>query len=92
MLIEDECGTQSTCTGKGAQLTFEIGARLIYLPAYSPDLNPIEEAFSFIKAWLRRHEFLYTGTHELPMMVFKAIHAITPEIALGWLADCGYVP
>lgn len=29
------------------------GARLIYLPPYSPDFNPIEEAFSAIKAWLR---------------------------------------
>ena len=29
------------------------GSRLVYLLAYSPDLNPIEEAFSSIKAWLR---------------------------------------
>ena len=29
------------------------GARLLYLPAYSPDFNPIELAFSSIKAWLR---------------------------------------
>jgi transposase len=29
------------------------GVKLIYLPPYSPDFNPIEETFSFIKAWLR---------------------------------------
>ena len=29
------------------------GLHLVHLPAYSPDLNPIEEAFSSIKAWLR---------------------------------------
>ena len=29
------------------------GLRLVYLPAYSLDLNPIEEVFSSIKAWLR---------------------------------------
>lgn len=77
----------------GAQFTnpVGIGARLIYLPAYSPDFNPIEEAFSFIKAWLRRHEFLYTGPDQLPMLVYKAIHEITPEIALGWFGDCGYL-
>ena len=67
------------------------GARLIYLPAYSPDLNPIKEAFSFIKAWLRRHEFLYTGPDQLPMLVHKAIREITPEISLGWFGDCGYI-
>jgi transposase len=32
------------------------GARLIYLPPYSLDLNPIEETFHFIKTWLRHHE------------------------------------
>ena len=30
------------------------GARLLYLPAYSPDLNPIEKAFSKLKAFLRK--------------------------------------
>lgn len=28
---------------------------LVYLPPYSPDLNPIEELFSVIKAWLKKH-------------------------------------
>lgn len=32
---------------------FCSGMRLVYLPAYSPDLNPIEEAFSCIKSWIR---------------------------------------
>jgi hypothetical protein len=32
------------------------GAKLIYLPPYSPDFNPIEQAFHSVKAWLRRHE------------------------------------
>jgi len=67
------------------------GARLVYLPAYSPDFNPIEEAFSFIKLWLRRHEFLYTGPDQIPMLVHGAIREITPDIALGWFTDCGYV-
>src|SRR6267154_3269076 len=31
------------------------GMHLVFLPAYSPDLNPIEEAFSAIKAWIRRN-------------------------------------
>ncbi|KAF9228304.1 hypothetical protein BS17DRAFT_692386 [Gyrodon lividus] len=33
-----------------------VGARPIYLPPYSPDFNPIEQAFHSIKTWLCRHE------------------------------------
>ena len=70
--------------------TGDSGARLIYLPPYSPDFNPIEEAFSFIKAWLRRHEAWYTHSDQLPWLIHTAIAEITPEIALGWFSDCGY--
>lgn len=91
-LIEDECGVcTDVCWSLKVLPTYVKGARLVYLPAYSPDFNPIEEAFSFIKAWLRRHEFLYTHPDQLPMLVQNAIREITPNIALGWLSDCGYV-
>jgi transposase len=33
----------------------DIGRKILYLPPYSPDLNPIETAFSAIKSWLRRY-------------------------------------
>jgi hypothetical protein len=42
----------------------EHGARLVYLPAYSLDLNPIEEAFSSIKAWLRANRDYVLGEVE----------------------------
>lgn len=67
------------------------GARLVYLPAYSPDFNPIEEAFSFIKAWLRRHENNYISPEELPALIYNAISGITPELAVAWMRNCGYV-
>ena len=67
-----------------------LGARLIYLPPYSPDFNPIEEAFSFIKAWLRRHENWYTDSDQLFWLVHRATADITPEVALSWFTDCGY--
>jgi len=35
--------------------------RLVYLPPYSPDFNPIEEAFSALKAWIRRNRDYVTG-------------------------------
>jgi len=68
------------------------GACLIYLPPYSPDLNPIEEAFSSIKAWLRRHENEYDNPEKLPWLIHQAIDSVTAAKAIGWFRDCGYIP
>lgn len=61
MFFQHTCIVQNVaCDSKARpvnlfKLTMYTGARLIYLPPYSPDLNPIEETFSFLKVWLRRH-------------------------------------
>ena len=39
-----------------AKLSEDAGVLLLFLPAYSPDLNPIEEAFSYVKSYLKRHD------------------------------------
>jgi transposase len=39
----------------------EAGVRLEYLPPYSPDFNPIEEAFAEIKAWIKTNKCLAEG-------------------------------
>jgi transposase len=64
------------------------GARLIFLPTYSPDFNPIEEAFSEIKALLKKAA---ARTREaLTGAIAAALSAITSEDALGWFGHCGY--
>ncbi|KAJ6594982.1 hypothetical protein B0H10DRAFT_1829474, partial [Mycena sp. CBHHK59/15] len=63
---------------------------LVYLPPYSLDFNPIEEAFSSIKAFLRRHEGEFTP-EKLPWLITQAVVQITPEMAEGWFEDCGYM-
>jgi transposase len=91
-LIVDECGMLAqlySCLGPTKVCC--LGARLIYLPPYSPDFNPIEEAFSFIKGWLRRHETEFSHADQLPWLINGAIQEITREISLSWFADCGYV-
>ncbi len=58
------------------------GAELGFLPAYSPDLNPIEEAFSKVKALLRQAA---ARTHEaLVEAIWAACRAITPADARGY--------
>jgi transposase len=64
------------------------GAELWFLPAYSPDLSPIEEAFSKLKALLRRAA-ARTG-EALTAAIRAALTAITARDARGWYAHCGY--
>ncbi len=61
---------------------------LIYLPPYSPDFNPVEEAFSKIKAILRRIEARTQQT--LMEAIGQALDAVSQRDALGWFAHCGY--
>lgn len=63
---------------------------MIYLPPYSPDLNPAEQAFSFIKSWLRRHESEVVNDATRPWLIHCAAEAITPEMSVGWIQNCGY--
>jgi len=64
------------------------GAQLLYLPPYSPDFNPIEQAWSKIKERLRAAK-----ARTLPVLedaVTAALAAITPDNAVGWFRHCGY--
>lgn len=75
-------------TNKVRKLIETRGAELVFLPSYSPDLNPIEEAFSKIKGMLRKAG---ARTREaLVEAMAEALAAITPEDAAGWFRHCGY--
>ncbi len=64
------------------------GCEVLFLPSYSPDFSPIEEAFSKLKALLRRAQ---TRTKEaLVEALGRALDAITLKDARGWFAHCGY--
>ena len=65
------------------------GCQVLFLPAYSPDFAPIEEAFSKLKAWLRR---LGARTREtLEEAIVLALEQITVQDAHGWFWHCGYL-
>ncbi len=72
-----------------AALIAAAGARVLYLPPYSPDYNPIENAISKMKMVLRQEarrdvEGLYAS-------LGRAIRAITPTDARHFLRHCGYL-
>jgi len=78
------------------EMVEECGMHLIYLPVYSPDLNPIEEAFSSIKAWLRaNHDYVNGGLEgaggDPYAVIWEAVHSVTPEGAYGWYQHAEYI-
>jgi transposase len=70
------------------ELVEERGAELIYLPPYSPDLNPIEEALSKIKHILRK---IGARTKEaLIEAMGRALAAVSARDVRGFFVNCGY--
>lgn len=64
------------------------GARVEYLPPYSPDMNPIEKCWSKIKTFLRR---VKARTREaLEAALREALLQITEADARAWFTHCGY--
>ena len=65
-----------------------VGARVLYLPPYSPDLNPIELCWSFAKAWLRR---LAQRTDEgLRKAIRNTMLRVRSGHLLAWFKHCGF--
>jgi transposase len=64
------------------------GADVVFLPSCSPDLNPIEEAFSKIKQLVRKVGA--GGREALVEAIARAVAAVTTEDAAGWFAHAGY--
>ena len=65
------------------------GAKLLYLPPYSPDLNPIENMWSKVKRKLRSSAARSFET--LTQAVWSALDQVTPQDCLGFFRGCGYV-
>ena len=64
------------------------GCELIYLPPYSPNFNPIEQAFSKLKSYLR--EACARSQQRLMEVIGQALSTITTSDAEGFFEHCGY--
>ncbi|KIK24137.1 hypothetical protein PISMIDRAFT_99042 [Pisolithus microcarpus 441] len=67
-----------------------VGVCLEYLPPYSPNLNPIEEAFSQIKAFIHRNEDVMTSGDGIVFDMYMAMSIIAPADAAGFFTHGGY--
>jgi len=74
---------------KGAREAIEkVGATLMFLPPYSPDFNPIEQAFAKLKALLRKAAARTVNTLEAA----TALDAFSPEECSNYFTNSGYEP
>jgi transposase len=69
-------------------LITNTGAQVLFLPAYSPDLNPIEKMWNKVKALLRGAEARTPA--DLITAIGQALARVTAQDALGWFVSCGY--
>ncbi len=73
---------------KAIRLIEATGARVMYLPAYSPDFNPIENCISKLKTFLRGAKAC--TERKLQKALAKALELITIKDIYGWFNHCGY--
>jgi transposase len=65
-----------------------IGAKLFYLPQYSPDLNPIEQAFAKLKTLLRKQNA--RSFEELEAAIRDILPKLTPNDCANFFSEAGY--
>lgn len=89
IILLDNCSTHRN--PRIRDLCDRFGVKLLYLPPYSPDFNPIEEFFSVLKAWMKRH------FQDLDHMLFREFLDVgiracnNQKTAEGYFAHSGYL-
>lgn len=86
ILVWDNLGAHKCARVR--ELVESVGALVVFLPPYSPDLNPIEMAWSKVKAILRGHAA--RTWDELVEAVVAALSAISRSDIANWFRHCGY--
>ncbi len=74
--------------GRAGRATPAVGARLLFLPPYSPDFNPIEMAFAKLKALLRKAAV--RTVEALWNAIGNLLDCFTPQECANYFAACGY--
>ncbi|MDR2202781.1 MAG: transposase [Nitrososphaerota archaeon] len=68
----------------------EFGVKVMFLPVYSPDFNPVELLWAYVKSVLRK---LKARSEEALLdAVVVALDCVTPELVAGWFRHCNYAP
>jgi hypothetical protein len=68
-----------------------LGCRVIFLPPYSPDYNPIETAFSTVKSWIKRNSNFMEACNNPIYALLVACSQITPQMARSYFESSIYI-
>ena len=69
----------------------QIGAKLLFLPPYSPDLNPAEEVFSKIKGIMKQNDALFQACNAPRVFLAMAFGMVTKEDCCSFITHSGYL-
>ena len=69
----------------------QAGARLLFLPPYSPNLNPLEEVFSQVKAIMKQNDQLFQVTTIPRALLIMVFGMVTEEQCRSYITDSGYL-
>lgn len=78
-------------TEHNIDLIEQMGAKIIFLPPYSPDLNPLEPVFGKIEAILKDNNSLFQTTLSCSALITMAFSMITKQDCCNFVSHCGYV-
>jgi transposase len=88
IVIMDNCSVHHIAEVR--DLLQQAGILVLFLPPYSPDFNPAEEAFSYVKGYLKKHDQLLQSGAPLSTVVQAAFNSITEDQCNAWITDSGY--
>lgn len=87
IVIMDNCSIHHT--QEVVSTTEDTGTILHFLPPYSPDFNPIEEAFSKVKTVMKGMENEMQALEDIDMIIYAAFSSISPDDCKGWIKQTG---
>ena len=88
VLIMDNCSVHHIPAV--TTLLRQAGIVVLFLPPYSPDLNPIEEVFSYVKTYLRRHDSLLSAISDPSDVIKAAFESLTQDQCNSFITHSGY--
>jgi hypothetical protein len=88
VLVMDNCAIHHV--SPALQALTDAGIVTMFLPPYSPDLNPAEELFSFVKYYLKEHDEILQAVNDPKPIIKAAFDSVTVEDCLGWINHSGY--
>jgi hypothetical protein len=91
IIVMDNCPTHHNEGGRIlGEFLQDLNIELVYMPAYSPDLNPVEYVFGKLRT-LMKHQFVHVTNENLKESLYTAIECISPGDMAGFYKVTGYM-